>query len=270
MSPDGRQVAVLRSVNDNADIWLLEVGRGFMRRLTFDAGLDILPIWSPDGGRIAFSSNRRGQLDLYLKPANGAGIEELLLATPEVEISQDWSPDGRVLLYRSRDPKGDLDLWALPLDGERKPIPVTQTDFNEKDAQFSPDGKWIAYQSDESGRFEIYVQSFTGPGGKSQISVDGGAQVRWRRDGRELFYIGLDNRLMAAPIRLDSAAMVIEAGAPVPLFATRVGGAVLNSDSQQYVVSTDGQRFLMNTVVEEAVSPLTVILNWKPGSRSEK
>ncbi len=99
------------------------------------------------------------------------------------------------------------DLWALPLDGDRKSFPVVQTKFNERDGQFSPDGKWIAYQSDESGRWEVYVQPFVGPGGKLQISTNGGAQVRWRRDGKELFYIGLDNRLMAVPIRLDSKAM---------------------------------------------------------------
>jgi hypothetical protein len=152
---------------------------------------------------------------------------------------------------------------------DRKPVPIVQTTFNEREGQFSPDGKWIAYQSDESGRFEIYVQPFTGPGGKSQISTDGGAQVRWRRDGKELFYIGLDNRLMAVPIRLDASAMVVEASVPVPLFVTRVGGAVMGGDKQQYVVSADGQRFLMNTVVEEAAAPLTVILNWKPGSRTK-
>ena len=270
MSPDGRFVAVHRSVSGNVDIWLLELERGLFRRLTLDTGLDIVPVLSSDGHRVAFASNRAGQFDLYSRPADGSGADELLLATPDFEIAQDWSPDGRVLLYRSRDPKGTLDLWALPLDGDRTPFPITQTNFNEKDGQFSPDGKWIAYQSDESGRFEIYVQPFTGPGGKSQISTGGGAQPRWPRDGGELFYVGPDNRLMAVPIRLDSKAMVVDAGAPVPLFATRVDSSVLSSDSQQYVISADGQRFLMNTVVEQAATPLTVILNWKPGTPGQK
>jgi hypothetical protein len=173
------------------------------------------------------------------------------------------------------------DVWALPLEGDRpstasgrpepvegrKPFPVVQTRFNERDAQFSPDGKWIAYQSDESGRYEIYVQPFGVPGGKTQISTEGGAQVRWRRDGHELFYIGLDERLMAVPIRLDSTAMAVDAGTPVPLFQTRVGGSggAIRSGPQQYAVSTDGQRFLMNAV-EQAAPPLTVVLNWKPRS----
>ena len=123
-------------------------------------------------------------------------------------------------------------------------------------------GSRISRTSQVAGK--IYVQPFAGPGGKLQISTNGGAQVRWRRDGKELFYIGLDNRLMAVPIRLDSNAMLVEANAPVPLFATHVGGADQGGDRQQYIVSADGQRFLMNTVVNETAAPLTVILNWKP------
>ena len=272
MSPDGRQVAVQRGiVQGGTEIWVLELERGLLRSLTFDVAAEINPLWSPDGGRITFVSNRGGPFELYWKPANGAGGDELLLATPQSKSASDWSPDGRVLLSRSSDPKMGYDLWALPLDGDRKPFPVVQTRFNERDGQFSPDGKWIAYSSDESGRFEIYVQPFGAPGGKSQISTEGGAQVRWRRDGRELFYIGLDERLMAVPIRLDSKAMVVEAGSPVPLFQTRVGGTggAIRRGRQQYVVSADGQRFLMNTVVEQASAPLTVVLNWKPRARSE-
>jgi hypothetical protein len=149
------------------------------------------------------------------------------------------------------------------MDGDRKPFPVVQTNFEERDGQFSPDGKWIAYGSNESGRFEIYLQPFPGPGGQAQVSTNGGAQVRWRRDGKELFYIALDGRLMAVPIRLASTTQAIEAGSPIPLFATRVGGALSIPFRQQYDISPDGQRFLMNTVTEEAAAPITVILNWK-------
>jgi hypothetical protein len=152
----------------------------------------------------------------------------------------------------------------MPMDGDRKPFPVVQTDFEERDAQFSPDGKWIAYQSNESGRFEIYVQPFPGPGGRTQISTNGGAQVRWRPGGRELFYIALDERLMAVTIRVSSDGKAIDADAPIPLFGTHVGGAVQGIYRPQYMVSPDGQRFLMSTVSEEAASPITVILNWKP------
>ena len=212
-------------------------------------------------------TSRKGTFDLYEKPATGAGSEDLVLSTAHNKQATDWSQDGRVLLYRSVDSKTGYDLWALPMEGDRKPFPVVQTNFDEYSGQVSLDGQWIAYQSNESGRFEIYVQPFPGPGGKSQISTNGGAQVRWRKDGNELFYIALDGRLMAVPIRLDAIGHVVEPGVAVPLFATRVGGAVQINFSQQYMVSPDGERFLMNTVTDEAASPITVILNWTAGLR---
>jgi Tol biopolymer transport system component len=264
LSPDGRRVALHQGVNNNFDVWLLELGRDVLSRFTFDPAVDVFPIWSPDGSRVVFSSTRKGSYDLFQKPAIGAGTEELLLTTAQ---PTDWSPDGRLLLYRRIDPKTGYDLWALPLDGDRKPFPVVQTNFDERDAQFSPDGKWIAYQSNESGRFEIYIQPFPGPGSKLQVSTNGGAQVRWGPNGKELFYIALDARLMAVPIRLASNPQTAEPGSPTPLFATRVGGALQSSFMQQYDVSSDGQRFLMNTITEEAASPITVILNWNPEAK---
>jgi hypothetical protein len=146
---------------------------------------------------------------------------------------------------------------------EAKPFPVVRTNADARDGQFSPDGKWIAFQSDESGRFEVYVQPFPGPGGKILISTNGGAQVRWRRDGKELFYIALDNQLMAVPLEF-SKDQSLDAGAPVSLFLTHVGGAIEPTWLQHWTVSPDGQRFLMNNVREEAPSPITVILDWKP------
>ncbi len=267
LSPDGRRVALHQQVNQNIDVWLLELGRGVLSRFTFDPAIDVFPIWSPDGSRIVFGSNRKGPFDLYQKPAVGAGTEELLLATAQEKTPTDWSPDGRFLLYRSVDPKTGYDIWALPMNGDRKPFPVVQTNFDERDAQFSPDGKWIAYQSNESGRFEIYIQPFPGPGSKLQVSTNGGAQVRWGPNGKELFYIALDARLMAVPIRLASNPQTAEPGSPTPLFATRVGGALQGTFTQQYDVSSDGQRFLMNTITEEAASPITVILNWNPEAK---
>ena len=239
ISPDGRRVALERAANGNRDVWLLDLVRGVLSRFTFDVANDAYPVWSPDGTRIAFTSSRKGPYDLYQKPTAGAGTEELLLATAQGKQPVDWSPDGRFLLYRSRslNPKldFDFDLWALPLDGDRKPFPVVQTNFEERDGQFSPDGKWIAYQSNESGSVEIYVAPFPGPGGKTIVSTGGGAQVRWRRDGRELFYIAPDGRLMAVPIGLASNGQALEAGVPVPLFVTRVGGAMpTNIGRQQY------------------------------------
>jgi hypothetical protein len=142
---------------------------------------------------------------------------------------------------------------------------VVQTNFDEQQAQFSPDGKWIAYQSDESGRAEIYVQPFPGPGNKWPISTNGGSQVRWRRDGKELFYVALDGRLMAVPIRVATNAAPPEVGTPVLLFAPPLGSAVQQADYRhQYMVSSDGQQFLVATVTEGANLPITVILNWKP------
>jgi dipeptidyl aminopeptidase/acylaminoacyl peptidase len=179
----------------------------------------------------------------------------------------DWSTDGRFLLYNRTDPKTGTDLWALPMDGGRKagePLPVVQTNADERDGQFSPDGKWIAYQSNETGRFEIYVQAFPGVGRRPQLlSVHGGEQVRWRRDSQELFYIGPDNRLMAVPVRLAPDSQSIEPDSPVGLFPTRVlhgRSAVLR---QQYIVSADGRQFLMNTETEEHATPITLIFNWK-------
>lgn len=253
MSPDGRRVALLRTISGNNDVWVLELTRGVLGRFTTDLGSDNYPIWAPDGTRLVFASNRNradGAFDLYQKSTVAAGTEERLLATGETKIPTDWSSDGRFLLYRSLSPTTGYDIWALPMFGDRKPFPVVQTSFEERDAQFSSDGKWIAYQSNESGRVEIYVQPFPGPGTKTQISTMGGAQVRWRRDGKELFYVALDGRLMVVPIEFPPNSQAVEADRPVALFATRIGGAVQGFDKQEYIVSHDGQRFLMNTITD--------------------
>jgi Tol biopolymer transport system component len=193
------------------------------------------------------------------------GSEELLLSTPQAKMPMDWSRDGRFLLYDSFDPKRGWDIWALPLEGTRTPFAVVQTDFNERLAQFSPDGTWIAYQSDKTGRFEVYVRPFPGPGGDIPVSTDGGAQVRWNPNGQELFYIAVDDRLMSVPIHISSNGQSVEPGAAVGLFATTVGSTALNTNRQQYLVSPDGRSFVMNSVPEAASNSLiTVILNWKP------
>ena len=266
LSPDGRYVALdTNRGGENSDIWLLELARGVLNRFTFDPAVDQRPVWSPDGARVVFNSNRKGAYDLYIKSATGTGNEELILATPQPKTPMDWSRDGRFLLYRVNDPKTGYDIWALPMQGERKPVAILNSPFDEREAQFSPDGKWIAYQSNESGRTEIYVQPFPGLGRKSQISTNGGAQVRWRGDGKELFYIGLDDRLTAFPIRFSPDGQSIEPGTPVPLFVTHIGGALQGTARQQYVVSPDGQRFLMRVPTAETdTSPITLILNWKP------
>jgi Tol biopolymer transport system component len=274
ISPDGSEVVFSRNIDGNRDLWLLETSRGAVRRLTFGPSDERSGTWYPDGSRIVFASNRGGPADLYQRLSSGAGEEDLLVTMPEAKQPADFSPDGRFLLFRTQHVKTRYDIWALevnrrpsgelePLNG-KKPFVVVQTNSDERDAQFSPDGKWIAYESDESGRFEVYVQPFPGPGPKHPISTSGGAQVRWSRSGKELFYIALDSRLMAAPIRLDGERQVVAAEAPIPLFTTHVGAAA-NVLRQQYVVSPDGQRFLMNTIKEDAsTSPITIVQNWKP------
>jgi hypothetical protein len=147
------------------------------------------------------------------------------------------------------------------LEGDRKPFPVAQTTFEERDGQFSPDGNWVAYQSNVSERVEIYVQPFPG-GNPERVSTKGGAQVRWRPDGKELFYIALDGRLMAVPIQLNSADKTLVAGVPTPLFNARVGAAAGTPFQQQYAVAPDGQRFLMSVISDVRAPVVTVILNW--------
>ena len=223
------------------------------------------PVWSPDGRRVAFTSNRQGPFYLYQRNIETAGGEEVVLDTPEGKSPNDWSSDGRFILYRDLISYLHFDLMAIPLDGDRKPVPIAHTNSDEREGQFSPDGKWVAYQSNESGRYEIYVQSFPNAAGKTRISAEGGSQVRWRHDAKEIFYVAQDGRLMAAPIRLNSAATTIEPGVPMVLFRPSNPGRVMASNFKaQYAVSRDGQRFLINTVLAEATtSPITLILNWK-------
>jgi serine/threonine protein kinase len=259
ISRDGKRIAVHRQQGGTGDVWLLDVGRGVLSRSTSNPANDIFPVWSPDGRRLVFSSSRRGPYDLYTTSPEG-GPETLLLANSSAKIPTDWSVNGHLLFNQTGTESGDI--WVLRMEGAPTPSPVAQSGFDERDGQFSPDGKWIAFQSNESGRWEIYVQPFPGPGGKKQISNNGGAQVRWRADGQELFYIALDGRFMAVPIQFGPAAVTVEAGAPVPLFVTRIGGALQVAIRPQYVVSPDGQRLLMNTIVEEPTTPITLLLNW--------
>ena len=263
LSPDGRRLAMHRFVAGNTDIWILELERGALSRFTTHPANEILPIWSPDGSRILFDSNRDGAYALYEKATDGTADERLVLA--KAAQPTDWSRDGSLLLFQQRDLKTAADLWVLPIGRGQEPSPVVRTDFDERGGQFSPDGRWIAYASTESGRSEVYLQPFPGPGAKLPISVDGGAQVRWRADGRELFFIGLDDRLMAVPVALPADGGAAKVGTAVPLFPTHVGGALQATSGQQYFVSPDGRRFLMNTLLEGApASPITLILNWKP------
>ncbi len=266
LSPDGKRVAVDRTVKGNTDIWLIDAARGVPTRFTFDAAIDFRPVWSPDGSRVVFNSDRTGARNLYWKLSSGSGADELLLESDQTKAPNDWSPDGRFLLFRIIALQTGFDLWVLPISGDRKPFPFMTTPFEERDGQFSPDGKWIAYQSNESGRFEIYIQPFPGPGEKFQISSNGGAQPRWNKNGKEIFYVSLDSKMMAAPVKLFGDGQSLETGTPAALFPIRIaGGPLFGANKQQYAVSSDGQLFLVNLDLDEgAASPITLIYNWKP------
>ncbi|HEV8385608.1 MAG TPA: hypothetical protein VGQ11_12115, partial [Candidatus Acidoferrales bacterium] len=245
----------------NIDIWIYEVSRGLRTRFTFDPTFDRLPVWSPDGSRIVFSSSRRGQYDLYVKPASGAGAEELLLAASGSNLyPTDWSPDGKFLLYWNPGTTTGNDLWVLPMTGERKPVPFLQTPFNESDGHFSPDGKWIAYVSNESGTEQVYVAPFPGPGGKWQISSAGGIRPLWRRDGKEIVFLAPDDTLTATEVSGTGASFQV--GAVRPLFLTKPQRFV-SFFPALYSASSDTQRFLINSATSQAASaPMTLVVNW--------
>ena len=261
MSPDGQRVVVSRTVQGNTDLWLLDGAR--TSRFTFDPALDRFPLWSPDGTRIVFDSTRAGARDLYLKVASGAGAEEVLLAFPQTKVANDWSADGRFLLYYSLDPQTNADLWVVPLEGNRTPWVFLKTPFDERHGTFSPDGRWVAYTSNESGRNEIYIRPFAGPAASGAAApAAGGTYPRWRWDGAELYYLEPTGTLMAAPIAVTGA--ILTPGAPVALFPTHIyGGGTDNAQGRQYDVNRDG-RFLINTVLDEAAAPITLLLNWQP------
>lgn len=238
-----------------------EQSKGISSRFTFDGAAESNPIWSPDGKRILFyfsiQIEAAGRPDLFYKISSGAGKDELLLKSESPKLPMDWSSDGRFILYAVFDQKTRLDLWVLPTSGDRKPFPFLQTEFDEGPAQFSPDVRWIAYSSTESGRREVYVQPFPATGAKWQVSTDGGSQPEWRRDGKELFYVADNQKLMSVEVKAGST---FEYGIPAPLFETR-SGALTNRNN--FVASADGKRFLVNTVIGEAASfPITVVVNW--------
>ena len=199
------------------------------------------PVWSPDGSRIAFASYSTGQLpDIVEKPSSGVGKDETLFHSGTANFPVDWSGDGRFLLFESRGSAVNTKLWVLPLSGDRKAFPLLQTPFNESLGAFSPDGRWIAYVSDESGRPEVYVQTFPISTSKWRVSTSGGTQPRWRSDGKEIFYVASNSKLMAVPV---SAGSSFEAGIPTALFdVVAIPGVSLR---RQYCVASGGERFLV-------------------------
>jgi serine/threonine protein kinase len=260
LSRDEKQVAVDILDTTHWDIWLLEFARGITSRVTSDSSFDMNPVWSADGNRIVFNSNRNGVFDLFLYDLTSAGAAELLYESSFTKRATDWSSDGRFILFeRVRGKNEKRDLVAIPVHGDHQPMAVLDSDFDERQGQFSPDGRWVAFASDESGRFEVYIQSFPKPGRKWQISTEGGSMPKWRSDGRELFYIAANGRLMAVGIEATST---ILARVPNELFEMRLLHR-RSAFTSGYSVSADGNRFLVITRVEEtSPTPITVVLNW--------
>jgi Tol biopolymer transport system component len=269
VSPDGKRVAfgLADTAQNNTDIWVHDLTQGTIIRFTSNPAVDDMPVWSPDGTRIVWSSRREGGVDLYHRDSNLADDETALLRSPQPKFPQDWSSDGRFLIYSVN--RGDrdgtnLDLWLLPLKGEKKATQFLGTPFTESQGRFSPDSRYIAYVSNESGKAEVYVRSFGldgKAGGQQMISQGGGSQPLWRSDGKEIFYISGDTKVMAVPVSTSPAFQRV--GAPTALFTAPIYGAGRNPNAHRWAVMPNGQKFIIISVLTEAASePITVIRNW--------
>jgi Tol biopolymer transport system component len=243
---------------------LYDVARGLPTRFTSDPGGEYYGVWSPDGQSVIFNSVRKRHYDLYRKPANGTGAEELLYADDTDKVPTSWSPDGKFLLFfTGGGPRHEI--WLLPLAPDRpgetlKPVRLFKTGFNELFAQFSPDGRWVVYAADDSGQSEIYLVPFSRAGQRHQISANGGGRPRWRRDGKELYYIALDGKLIATEIRIS--AENIEAGTAHVLLPITSSNP-FSTSGYPYEVSPDGQRILTAIPAgARAAEPVTLIQNW--------
>jgi serine/threonine protein kinase len=262
LSPDGTKV-VFDAYDPQAktnDIWIHDFSRSLSTRFTFNRAEEDFPVWSSDGRRIIFSSDKTGHSLLYWKDANGTEAEQLLLDSPDPLFPNDCSADGRNLVYGTYNPKTNYDVWALPLDGNHKPVPLLQTEFDEHDAVISSDSRWVAYSSTESGRSEVYVRPFPTGSGKWQISTQGGRVPKWRKDSREsgeLFFLSNEGTVMSVKANGTGSTFVV--GSVSPLFS------VSKSFSPElYDVTRDGQRFLIGTVPGGAISPtLTLVSGWQ-------
>ncbi len=240
-----------------SDIWVRDLARGVNSRFTFGGGNNEVPVWSPDGATIVFRSDRNGTYDLFEKAASGQGEDKLLFKSDESKFATDWSRDGSYIAFASQNAKTGWDSWALPTFGDRKPIPIVVSPFSEVIAVFSPDARYVAYQSNESGRAEIYVQSFPVASGKWQVSSGGGTDPSWRDDGKEIYYRSADQKLMAVDVQ---AGETFKVGIPQPLFPARVQPGVSRN---KYLASADGKRFLFVAPLgRDALTPTTVVLNW--------
>jgi eukaryotic-like serine/threonine-protein kinase len=260
ISPDGSKVAV--GIYDNQtrvyDIWIYDIQRGIRTRFTFDPVNEQFPLWTNDGRSIVYSKSKEGVETLVMKSSTGAGVEEILTQSNRLMIANAWSPDGKYLAYfTAGDPQTGFDSWILPIENGKDPYPFLRTQFNEGGPVFSPDGKWIAYASNESGRSEVYVRPFLEPGGKWQISTDGGSRPNWMSDGGEIIYITENGTIMSAEISIKESA--IDVGTVRPLFETRA-----SMYRKTYDVTPDGQLFVTDSLPEgdDDNEMITLIVNW--------
>jgi serine/threonine protein kinase len=256
LSPNGKLLATDTTdpASQNTDIWTYDLGNGSAKRLTFDPSIDTMPIWSPDSTRFVFASNRELKFDLYLKDANGGQDEKVIAKDGPDIFPNDWSHDGKYVLYER-----GADLWFLRLP-EQNSSQFLKAPSTIKNGRFSPDGKWVAYASNESGRWEIYVTSFPEARGKWQLSNGGGDQPKWRGDGKELFYLSPEGKIMAASVTTGTN---FDTRAPMALFQANPREGIATSEQVSYDISKDGQRFLINTQQKQGDSmPMSVVLNW--------
>jgi serine/threonine-protein kinase len=257
LSPDGKRVSVTIT-GQESQTWLYDLSRETLTRFTFEGNYNLNPIWTLDGKRIAFESNKEGPANLFWQLADGSGGLERLNTSEYIQNPNSWSPDGQLLAFIEVNPTTGYDIWVLRM-GDRKAQPFLRTPFNETAPRFSPDGRWLAYISDESGRYEVYVRPYSGPGGKSQISRDGGTEPVWNPNGRELLYRSGD-KMMAVDIATQPG---FTAGTPRMLFEGPYETPPV--PLANYDVSPDGQRFLMLKPSEQeqaAPTQINVVLNW--------
>ena len=260
ISPEGDRLAVGVGEHGKANIWIYDLKRGTASRLTFNTAYDVNPAWSTDGSQVFFSSNRSGAWGIYQKAADGLGSTQTVSQSGgQNKALDDITADGRYAIYDTASNPALVQLWVLPLSGDRKPFPFVQGNFGAASARFSPNGRFVAYNSTETGRAEIYVQTFPQHTGRWEISTAGGMQPMWRRDGKELFYLTEDGKLMAVDVNTTSA--TFQAGIPRELFQAQL--VPLSYWRNIYVPSPDGQRFLMLTPASETKpAPITVVVNW--------
>jgi Tol biopolymer transport system component len=258
LSPDESQAAYTTGTQSASDVWILDLKRDVPTSLT-SGSVAAAPLFSRDGRFIYYSSPGGKGFEIRRRPVRGSGPEETVFEGNAFEASQDETPDGKTLIVQNT--RRSYDIWALPLEGDRKLIPVLTTEFSERQPRLSPDGRWLAYVSDESGRLETYVRRFPVTEERWQVSSRGGIWPYWRGDGKEIYYVGLDAVLMAAPV---SAGRTFSVGTPESLFQTRLRVWMV---ARQYVASRDGQRFLMIYPTQDpAASPMNVLLNWQPAA----